>query len=118
MAIVGGSYRLRGRHAEIARLEQLVTDVRAGQGQALLVRGEPGIGKSALLDHLVGRADGCRVARAAGVESEMELPFAGLHQLCVPMLDLAELLSPVQREALEVALGQRAGGPPDRFLVG
>ncbi|WP_433167077.1 helix-turn-helix transcriptional regulator [Kribbella sp. CA-247076] len=118
MTVVDGSYGLRGRSTEVARLERLLGDVRAGQGQALLVRGEAGIGKSALLNHLIGRADGCRVARAAGVESEMELPFAGLHQLCGPMLDLAGRLSPVQREALEVALGQRAGGPPDRFLVG
>ena len=116
--MVGGSYELRGRRAEVARLERLVAEVRAGQGQALLVRGEAGIGKSALLDQLVGRADGCRIVRAAGVESEMELPFAGLHQLCLPMLDRADRLSPVQREALEVALGRQPGGPPDRFLVG
>ena len=112
------SYELRGRRVEFAQLERLVGDVRTGEGRVLLVRGEPGVGKSALLDYLAGHAGGCRVARAAGVESEMELPFAGLHQLCASMLDLAGRLPPVQREALEVALGARAGGPPDRFVVG
>ncbi|NIK59617.1 helix-turn-helix transcriptional regulator [Kribbella shirazensis] len=109
---------LRGRRQEVARLRQLLTEVGAGQGQALIVRGEPGIGKSALLDYLAARADGYRVVRASGVEAEMELPFAGLHQLCVPMLNLADRLSPLQREALDVAFGLRAGPPPDRFLVG
>jgi DNA-binding CsgD family transcriptional regulator len=84
----------------------------------LLIRGEAGVGKSALLDYLVGRSTGCRVARAAGVESEMELPFAGLHQLCAPMLDLRDRLPGPQSEALAVAFGYSAGNPPDRFLVG
>lgn len=118
MGMDGRLLELRGRRVEVARLQRLVADVQAGKGQALLVRGEPGIGKSALLDYLTGAADGCQIVRAAGVESEMELPFAGLHQLCLPMLDLAERLSPVQREALDVAFGLRAGEPPDRFLVG
>jgi len=83
-----------------------------------VIRGEAGAGKSALLDYLVGRSTGCRVARAAGVESEMELPFAGLHQLCAPMLDLRDRLPGPQREALAVAFGDSAGDPPDRFLVG
>ncbi|WP_432947951.1 helix-turn-helix transcriptional regulator [Kribbella sp. CA-253562] len=109
---------LRGRRQEVARLRRLLDDVRSGQGQALVVRGEPGIGKSALLDELAGQTDGCRVVRASGVEAEMELPFAGLHQLCVPLLELADRLSPVQREALDVAFGLRTGAPPDRFLVG
>jgi DNA-binding CsgD family transcriptional regulator/tetratricopeptide (TPR) repeat protein len=84
----------------------------------LVVRGEAGVGKSALLDHLAGRAAGCRVARAAGVESEMELPFAGLHQLCGPMLHRLGSLPGPQRDALSVALGVRAGDAPDRYLVG
>ena len=109
---------LRGRRPESAHLDRLVADVRAGQGRVLIVRGEAGIGKSVLLDHLAGHADGCRVARASGVESEMELPFAGLHQLCAPMLDLTENLPPPQRAALAVAFGLEFGGPPDRFLVG
>jgi hypothetical protein len=92
--------------------------VRAGEGRALVVRGEPGIGKTVLLDYLAGRATGCLVARAAGVQSEMELAFAGLHQLCAPMLDHAESLPVPQREALRTAFGLSAGRVPDRFLVG
>jgi DNA-binding CsgD family transcriptional regulator len=84
----------------------------------LVVRGEPGVGKTALLDYLAGRASGCLVARAAGVQSEMELAFAGLHQLCAPMLDRAESLPVPQREALRTVFGLSAGPVPDRFLVG
>ncbi|MEV0283131.1 AAA family ATPase [Kribbella sp. NPDC050820] len=109
---------LRGRRSEGESLDRLVANVRAGQGQVLVVRGEAGIGKSALLEYVAGNAGGCRVAHASGVESEMELPFAGLHQLCAPMLDLAEHLPPPQRAALAVAFGLEFGGPPDRFLVG
>jgi DNA-binding CsgD family transcriptional regulator len=83
-----------------------------------MLRGEPGVGKTALLDYLAGRAAGCLVARAAGVQSEMELAFAGLHQLCAPMLDHAESLPDPQREALRTAFGLSAGPAPDRFLVG
>src|ERR1700685_763928 len=89
----------------------------AGGSRVLVVRGEPGVGKSALLDYLAGRAAGCRVARASGVESEMELAFAGLHQLLTPVLDRAELPVP-QREALRTAFGLSAGPAPERFLVG
>ena len=94
--------------------------MRAGEGQALVVRGEPGVGKTVLLDYLAGEAasSGCLVARAAGVQSEMELAFAGLHQLCAPMLDHAESLPGPQREALRTAFGLSAGPVPDRFLVG
>ncbi len=92
--------------------------VRSGHGQVLVLRGEAGIGKSALLDYLVGRADECHVVRAAGVESEMELPYAGLHQLCAPLLDRDDRLPSPQRDALAVAFGLEFGGPPDRFLVG
>ena len=92
--------------------------MRAGQGRALVVRGEPGVGKTVLLDYLAGRASGCRVARAAGVQSEMELAFAALHQLCAPMLDHAESLPDPQREALRTAFGLSAGPVPDRFRVG
>src|ERR1700758_405178 len=83
---------LTGRLSERDVLDRVVADVRAGEGRALVVRGEPGVGKTALLDYLAGRASGCLVARASGVQSEMELPFAGLHQLCAPMLDRAESL--------------------------
>jgi DNA-binding CsgD family transcriptional regulator/tetratricopeptide (TPR) repeat protein len=109
---------LTGRLNERDVLDRLVADVRAGEGRALVVRGEPGVGKTALLDYLAGRASGCLVARAAGVQSEMELAFAGLHQLCAPMLDHAESLPGPQREALWTAFGLSAGPAPDRFLVG
>ena len=83
-----------------------------------MVRGEPGVGKSVLLDYLARGASDCRVARAAGVESEMELAFAGLHQLLSPVLDRLERLPVPQREALRTAFGLSAGPAPDRFLVG
>jgi DNA-binding CsgD family transcriptional regulator len=106
------------RLSERGVLDRFVADVRAGQGRALVVRGEPGVGKTVLLDYLAGRASGCLVARAAGVQSEMELAFAGLHQLCAPMLELADSLPAPQRDALRTALGLSAGPVPDRFLVG
>ena len=109
---------LTGRLSERDVLDRFVADVRAGEGRALVVRGEPGAGKTALLDYLAGRASGCLVARAAGVQSEMELAFAGLHQLCAPMLDHAESLPVPQRTALRAAFGLSAGPAPDRFLVG
>jgi ATP-dependent Clp protease ATP-binding subunit ClpA len=81
---------LLGRRSECAALDQLVASVRAGPSRALVLRGEPGVGKSALLKYLVQRAYGCDIARATGVESEMELAYAGLRQLCVPFLDRLE----------------------------
>src|ERR1700685_163539 len=90
----------------------------AGGSRVLVVRGEPGVGKSALLDYLAGRAAGCRVVRAVGVESEMELAFAGLHQLLASMLDRLDRLPGPQREALRTAFGLSAGPGPDRCLVG
>jgi len=110
--------QLTGRRRECGVLDQLISAVRAGESQVLVVRGDPGTGKTALLDYLAGRAPGCRVARVAGVQSEMELAFAGLHQLCVPMLDRLEGLPVPQREALQTAFGISVGPPPDRFLVG
>jgi DNA-binding CsgD family transcriptional regulator len=109
---------LRGRKSERAQLDRTLDAVRIGQSAALVVRGEPGIGKTALLEYAAGRADGCRVLRAAGVESEMELPFAGLQLLCAPLLDGLARLPPPQRDALGTAVGLTAGAPPDRFLVG
>ena len=91
--------------------------VRGGESRALVVRGEPGVGKTALLEYVDGQASGFRVARAAGVQSEMELAFAGVHQLCAPMLDRLERLPVPQRDALRTALGISAGTAPDRFLV-
>ena len=99
-------------------LDRLVDAVRAGESRVLVVRGDPGVGKTVLLDYLAGRARGCRVARAVGVQSEMELAFAGLHQLCAPMADHLDRIPAPQREALRTAFGLAAGPPPDRFFVG
>ena len=116
--IGGPAAGLTDRARERGVLDRFVAGVRAGEGRALVVRGEPGVGKTVLLDYLAARASKCLVARAAGVESEMELAFAGLHQLCAPMLDHAESLPVPQREALRTAFGLSAGPVPDRFLVG
>ncbi|MEA2229593.1 MAG: hypothetical protein QOF04_3223 [Solirubrobacteraceae bacterium] len=109
---------LLGRRSETATLDQLLEAVRAGESRALAIRGDPGVGKTALLEYVVEHAMGCRVARAAGVQAEMELAFAGLHQLCAPMLDRLERLPGPQRDALGAAFGLSAGPAPDRFLVG
>jgi hypothetical protein len=109
---------LRGRCREFDVLDRVLNAVRGGAGRALVVRGEPGVGKTALLDYLAEQASGCRVARAAGVESEMELAYAGLHQLLTPMLDRLERLPAPQCEALRTAFGLGPGSAPDRFLVG
>ena len=106
------------RHAECDVLGRLVAAVRAGESRALVVHGEPGVGKTALLEYLAGQASGCRVAHAGGVQSEMELAFAVLHQLCAPMLDRLERLPAPQRDALRTAFGLSAGPAPDRFLIG
>ena len=99
-------------------LDRLVEAVQAGESRALVAVGDPGVGKTVLLEYLAGRAARCKVARVAGVQSEMELAFAGLHQLCAPMLGRAGQLPVPQRDALRVAFGLAAGPPPDRFLVG
>jgi DNA-binding CsgD family transcriptional regulator len=109
---------LLGRRSESEALDRLLGAVRAGQSRALVVRGDPGAGKTALLDYLVEHASGCRVARVAGVQSEMELAFAGVHQLLAPMLDHLERLPGPQRAALATAFGLSPGSAPDRFLVG
>jgi len=99
-------------------LDRLVDAVRAGESRALVVAGEPGVGKTALLDYLAVNATGCRMVRATGVQSEMDLAFAGLQQLCAPMLDHLDGLPVPQRDALRTAFGIGTGPPPDRFLVG
>ena len=109
---------LIGRHGECAILDQLAQAVRAGESRAPVLRGDMGVGKAALLDYLADRAPGCRVASAAGAQSEMELAFAGLHQLCAPMLDRLEALPAPQQDALRVAFGMNAGPAPGLFLVG
>ena len=98
-------------------LAGLVTAVRAGESRVLVVRGEPGVGKTALLDYLDEQAEGCRVVHVAGVQSEMDFAFAGLHQLLAPMLDYLEQLPVPQREALRTVFGLSEGPVPDRFLV-
>jgi DNA-binding CsgD family transcriptional regulator len=109
---------LLGRRSECETLDRLVVGVRAGRGQVLVLRGESGIGKTALLEYLRDRASGCRIARVAGIESEMELAFAGLQQVCAPLLGGVERLPVPQREAVSTAFGLSAGHVPDRFLVG
>src|SRR5882757_2614018 len=113
-----GHEMLLDRRSESEVLDGLLEAVRTGESGALVVRGEPGAGKSALLDYVAERASGCRVARTAGVQSEMELAFSGLNQLCVPMLDRLDGLPEPQRDALRTAFGLAAGAAPDRFLVG
>ncbi|MCO8276814.1 AAA family ATPase [Actinoplanes sp. TRM 88003] len=110
--------QLLGRRRECAALDRTIAAVRTGESRVLVVHGTAGVGKTTLLDYAVRSAPGLRVLRAAGVESEMELAFAALHQLCAPLLDLLHRLPEPQRHALEVVLGLRTGSPPDRFLVG
>jgi DNA-binding CsgD family transcriptional regulator/tetratricopeptide (TPR) repeat protein len=107
----------RGRTTELEQIGQLLDKARAGESAALVVRGDAGIGKTAFLDHSAGQAVDFQIVRVAGVESEMELPFAGLHQLCAPLLAQVEILPGPQRNALRVALGLMSGDAPDRFLV-
>ncbi|WP_053227471.1 helix-turn-helix transcriptional regulator [Solirubrobacter soli] len=108
---------LRGRAEECARLDALLRDIRRGDSRSLVLRGEAGVGKTALLEYVVDAAADETVVRAVGVESEMELAYAGLHQLSAPLLDRLPRLPVPQREALEIVFGVRAGLAPDRFLV-
>jgi hypothetical protein len=117
--------RLRRQTAELTDrldersvLDRLIHAVRAGESRVLVLHGEAGIGKTVLLDYLARQAAGCRVARAVGVQSEMELAFAGLHQLLARMLGHLEGVPVPQADALRTAFGLSAGPPPDRFLVG
>ena len=118
VAASGRRGALRGRAEECGLLDGLLADVRRGEGRCLVLRGEAGIGKTALLDYLVELASDVRIARAVGVESEMELAYASLHQLCGPMLDRMVTLPAPQRQALEIVFGVGGGAAPDRFLVG
>ena len=110
--------KLINRHSECAILDGVVEAVRAGESRALILSGEPGVGKTALLEYLHGQASACHVVRVAGVQSEMELAFAALHQLCSPVLGNLQGLPPPQRDALRTALGMSPGPAPDGFLVG
>ncbi|HTS74435.1 MAG TPA: AAA family ATPase [Gaiellaceae bacterium] len=109
---------LVGREHELATLEQLLETVRNGGSGTILVRGEPGVGKSALLERLIGSASGFRIVRAVGVEREVDLPYAGLQQLFGSTSDTIDVLPPPQRRALQVAFGLSSGDAPDRYLVG
>jgi hypothetical protein len=109
---------LQGRRTECAALDRLLEAARGGHSGVVVVRGEAGVGKSALLEYALGAASEFRVRQAAGVESEMELPFAGLHQLCAPLLAGLDRLPAPQQNALETAFGLSSGTPPDRFFVG
>ncbi|HEV3354073.1 MAG TPA: AAA family ATPase [Acidimicrobiales bacterium] len=114
----GPKLRLLGRGAECEAIDGLVQAVRTGDGRVVVLSGEPGVGKTALLEYARDQAFGCRVASVSGIQSEMELAFAGLHQLCSSMLDRLERLPEPQQDALTTACGIRAGPPPDLFLVG
>jgi hypothetical protein len=109
---------LLGRRHERELLDRLVAGVAGGRSEVLVIRGDPGVGKSALLTHLSGRLAGWRLVSVTGVESEMELAYSGLHQLCHPLLHHVDALPGPQRDALATVFGLSAGPPPDRFLVG
>ena len=109
---------LRGRASDCALLDDLLEVIRHGESRSLVLRGEAGIGKTALLEYLVQSASDLQVLRAGGVESEMELAYASLHQLCAPLVDRLTRLPTPQRRALEIVFGQSVGPPPERFLVG
>jgi DNA-binding CsgD family transcriptional regulator len=109
---------LLGRGSECTALDEMIAAVRGGEGRSLVVCGAAGVGKTALLEYAMHAATGLRVVRAVGVESEMELAFAALHQLCAPVLDRIGRLPGPQRDALQTVLGLHSGAPPDRFLVG
>ena len=118
MAMEGPAEGLHDRGTEREALGRLLEAVCGGQSRVLVVCGEPGVGKTALLESAIASLSGFRVVRTAGVESEMELAFAALQQLCAPLLDRLDRLPAPQRDALGVAVGLSAGSPPDRFLVG
>src|SRR6478672_9697670 len=118
MSSLGGAQRLRGRVSECATLRGLVATVKSGSSQVLVLRGEAGVGKTALLEFTAEMASGVRCLHVAGVQSDMELAFAGLQQLCAPLLNHLDELPEPQRRALNVAFGRGIGATPDRFLVG
>src|SRR3989442_2623046 len=114
----GRTSELAGRRSERDVLDRLVDSVRLGESRALVVRGEPGVGKTALLEYALERAHEFRVARAVRIQSEMELAFAGLHQLMAPMLEHLDGLPAPQSDALRTVFGATVGPAPDRFFVG
>ena len=106
-----------GRTSEREVLDRLLANVRGGQSAVLIIRGEAGIGKTALLRYAARQATGFRLAQVTGVQAEMELPFAGIHQLCAPGLDRLDALPQPQQDAVRVALGLASGQVPDRLLI-
>jgi hypothetical protein len=116
--MAGNDQRLLGRSDEFKALDGVIEAARTGQSQVLVMRGEAGVGKTALLDYAAARAAGFRTVQATGVEADVDLAFAGLQQLCSPLLDSLDRLPGPQRDALATAFGQSAGPAPDRFLVG
>src|ERR1700722_17492332 len=113
-----GGLVLRGRRSECAALDRLLEDARAAHSGVLVLRGDAGIGKTALLEYAIGSSSDMRVLRAVRVEAGMELPLAALDQLCGPLLDRLDRLPGPQRDALATTFGLSAGAVPDRFLVG
>ena len=109
---------LLGRARECLTLDRLVDAVRAGRSGAVVIHGEPGVGKTALVEYVRGRASGCRVENLSAMQSESELPFAALHQLCMPLLDRLGRLPDPQRAALGIAFGLTEGILPDHFFLG
>src|SRR5258708_29879732 len=118
MSSQGRGQSLRGRSSECETLRGLISTVQTGSCQVLVLRGEAGVGKTALLEYLTGLASDFRCVHVAGVQSDMELAFAGLHQLCAPLMDRVEELPEPQRQALAVALRRGVGARPGHFLVG
>jgi hypothetical protein len=116
--VSGATPVLCGRGTESALLDGVILALRQGESRTLLLLGEAGIGKTALLEYLIQAASGMRVLRAVGVESDIELAYAALHQLCAPILDRVERLPGPMREALEIVFGLSERPAPDRFLVG
>src|ERR1700733_2064909 len=112
-----GGFGFLGRVRECERLDAMLAQARVGQSAVLVLRGEAGIGKTALLRYAARQASGLRVADIEGIQAEMELPFAGIDRVCAPMLEKLELLAEPQQNALRVAFGLATGDPPDRFLV-
>src|SRR5262245_24170709 len=110
--------KLLGRRAECDFLDDVLRDAHDGRSRAVVLRGDAGAGKSSLLDHVTRQSEGWRVAKASGVESEMELAYSGLHQLCAQELHLLDRLPEPQRAALAIVFGNESGPVPDRFLVG
>src|SRR6478609_8388608 len=114
----GDAMRLLGRRAECEFLDTVLADALDGQSRVVVLRGDAGAGKSVLLDYVVERGCGWRIAAAVGIESETELAYGGLHQLCAPMLDHLDRLPAPQRSALATVFGLENGTAPDRFMVG